>query len=133
MERALQGTQHDIELQKFTTLADATEYFCSLSEKDPIPHLVFIDLMLNGHSSLPILRLIKGKELLQTLPVLILSASEQDSDIYEAWKFGASAYIKKPLRLSELRQTVAVTLNFWLSLAKRPYQWARAECVSQVF
>jgi CheY-like chemotaxis protein len=60
------------------------------------PHLLFIDVNMPGISGLELLRILKTDNDLLSIPVIMFSGSEQDSDIDEAYLNHANGYIKKP-------------------------------------
>lgn len=123
MERALTGSSFEVELMHLSTLEKARDYFEKLKDSIHLPDLIFLDLRVNGQPSLPLLKEIKAHTLIRTIPVLVISASDQEADILESCSFGSSAYIKKPLGLSEWRRVVSLALEFWMTVAERPYEW----------
>lgn len=69
------------------------------------PDLAILDIMmpkLDGYTACDTLRKVHPE-----LPILMLSAKDQASDIKEAWDWGASYYITKPFEHQELLDAVA--------------------------
>jgi DNA-binding response OmpR family regulator len=69
-------------------------------EKDD-PDLVISDIMMPYASGLEVVSLVKqpGRK---TIPIIILSAMEQEKVVMEAFELGADDYITKPFSLNEL-------------------------------
>ena len=69
-------------------------------EKDN-PDLVISDIMMPYASGLEVVSLVKqpGRK---TIPIIILSAMEQEKIVMEAFELGADDYITKPFSLNEL-------------------------------
>ncbi|MBN8719689.1 MAG: response regulator transcription factor [Sediminibacterium magnilacihabitans] len=69
-------------------------------EKDN-PDLVISDIMMPYASGLEVVSLVKqpGRK---TIPIIILSAMEQEKVVMEAFELGADDYITKPFSLNEL-------------------------------
>lgn len=72
------------------------------------PDLVLLDLMLPGTSGLDLLRHIRE---VSGVPVIFLSARDQDEDMVQALKTGADDYITKPFSPSELLARIEVALR----------------------
>ena len=62
-----------------------------------LPQLVLLDLNLPKISGLDVLRRIKANEETRTIPVVVLTVSQQDQDIIECGRLGAENYIIKPV------------------------------------
>ena len=73
-------------------------------EKDN-PDLVISDIMMPYASGLEVVSLVKqpGRK---TIPIIILSAMEQEKIVMEAFELGADDYITKPFSLNELSMRV---------------------------
>lgn len=81
--------------------------------EDPLsaPSLVFLDLNMPGKNGLEALQEIRQSEKLKTLPVIILSTSDDASDIDEAQKRGANFFITKPLSYRTYKKAIAYSLS----------------------
>jgi len=67
-----------------------------------IPGLVLLDLKMPRGTGWEILKWIRGHELLNTLPVIVLSGSDLQEDRLRAYKDGANSYLVKPPNFSSL-------------------------------
>jgi CheY-like chemotaxis protein len=79
-----------------------------------LPVLVLLDLRLPRVPGLEVLRWIRQQSALARIPVLIVSSSDQDADVEQAYRLGANAYIVKPTSLSELLDIVRRIKKYWL-------------------
>ena len=89
-------------------------------EKAPMPGLILLDLnlpRLNGHE---VLRRIKVDSALKRIPVVVLTASRNDTDIRQCCSHGANAYLTKPLDFQEFLKGVFIVAKEWLSPAVMP-------------
>jgi CheY-like chemotaxis protein/DNA-binding XRE family transcriptional regulator len=68
----------------------------------PLPQMVLLDLQLPKVHGLEVLRRLKANRRTQTLPIVVLSASQSDADVAEAMRLGASAYLTKPVDFQRL-------------------------------
>ena len=85
------------------------------------PSLILLDLKMprmNGLQVLQVLRRVRGNDYTRFAPVVVLTSSESDHDIVEAYRLGAQSYICKPLDYPAFASAVADTLQYWLGLNK---------------
>jgi len=72
----------------------------------PLPVLVFLDLKLPFHGGMEILSRMKADPELATVPVVILSGSDEARDHNQAESLGAFDYIVKPPSPDQLTQVI---------------------------
>jgi CheY-like chemotaxis protein len=93
--------------------------FASRSFDHP-PRLVILDLKLPKVNGLEIVRAVKGDPRTQAIPVVVLTSSNEESDLMKSYKLGANAYIQKPLDFDAFRQAVKRLGLFWLVVNAPP-------------
>ena len=93
--------------------------FASRSFDHP-PRLVILDLKLPKVNGLEIVRAVKGDPRTQAIPVVVLTSSNEESDLVKSYKLGANAYIQKPLEFDAFRQAVKQLGLFWLVVNAPP-------------
>ncbi|WP_035056230.1 response regulator [Andreprevotia chitinilytica] len=79
-----------------------------------LPRLVLLDLNMPRLGGFEVLARLRADERTRTLPVVILSSSDDESDEREAYRLGANGYIKKPRGFKESRGTIAQIEQDWL-------------------
>lgn len=72
--------------------------------KYPQPDQVILDLKMPIKSGFEALEWIRGQESLKTLPVIILSSSDDDKDVKRAYELGATTYFVKSPNLEDVIQ-----------------------------
>ena len=80
----------------------------------PLPSLVLLDLKLPYVMGLDVLRWIRSQRV-ESIAVIILSASAERTDISEAYKLGANAFLTKPSEASQLESIARSINDFWLT------------------
>ena len=75
------------------------------------PGLVVLDLLLPGLSGLDVCKILKADPRTQRIPIILLSAKGQESDIVAALELGADDYITKPFNAKVLAARVRRALR----------------------
>ncbi len=84
------------------------------------PQLIVLDLNMPVMNGRHFLEVIKVHPTLRSIPVLILTASEQADDIREAYTLYASGYLVKPSAFQGLEALVKAVGDFWQGTVKLP-------------
>ena len=80
------------------------------------PSVVLLDLKLPRIDGLDVLRRIRADDQTRLLPVVILTTSKEQRDIFEAYSLGANSYIRKPVDFEKFIHAVGQLALYWLSL-----------------
>jgi CheY-like chemotaxis protein len=86
----------------------------------PRPHLILLDLNLPKMDGREVLANIKADENLKSIPTIILTSSELESDIQHCYENNANCYLKKPTDWDTFDDVVRSVNKFWFGLAKLP-------------
>ena len=86
----------------------------------PTPDLVLLDLNLPKISGIEILEICKTDSGLSTIPIIVLTTSDAESDILKSYKLHANSYCTKPVDFSKFMKVVRGIETFWLQLVKLP-------------
>ena len=104
---------------------DGVEAMAYLHRRDqfagmPRPDLVLLDLNMPRKNGKEVLQEMKGDEQLKTIPVLVLTSSDNERDILGAYQLSANCYISKPVDGEKFTQILEVIEDFWLNIVKLP-------------
>lgn len=125
MRRAL----HEVRLlDSLQVVKDGDEAVAYLSGRDdyadrehfPIPALILLDLKVPRRSGHEVLGWLRTQPGLKRLPVVVLSASDQRSDIDKAYDLGANSYLVKPSAPHALLEITTALRLYWLTLNAQP-------------
>jgi len=81
----------------------------------PLPALMMMDLSMPGKHGLEVLKWMKDQPVLASIPVIVLSSSNQEKDIQAAYQLGAKGFLIKPGHPEQLLRVVKAIQDFWLS------------------
>ncbi len=84
----------------------------------PRPVLILLDLNLPKMDGRAVLAEVKGDIDLKTIPIVILTTSDSESDITRSYQLQANCYLTKPVRLEEFENLVKSVNDFWLTKVK---------------
>ena len=86
----------------------------------PRPGLILLDLNLPRRNGLEVLAELKADPDLLTIPVVIFSTSQAETDIAASYRLHANAYITKPVSLDLFTEAIRQVDDFFLTLVKLP-------------
>lgn len=75
------------------------------------PDLILLDLMLPGLDGLEVCRQLKKEPKTADIPVLMVTAKDEESDVVAGLELGADDYVVKPFRMKELIARVRTALR----------------------
>jgi two-component system response regulator len=85
-----------------------------------VPDLILLDLNLPRMDGRELLRELRADDSLKAIPVVVLTTSEADTDIFDCYRLGANCYLSKPVRLDDYLSMVQSLGVFWFSIAHLP-------------
>ena len=115
-ELALHTLKNIRKIKKIEVVRDGKEALdYLLNTENPLPSFVLLDLKLPRVSGLDVLKQVKSREETKTIPVIVFSSSQLDSDRKTCYEFGANSYISKPIEFDQYVQAVSQIGLYWSS------------------
>lgn len=90
--------------------------------ESPTPGLVLLDLNMPRKDGREALREIKTDPTLRRLPVIVLTTSKAEEDIYRTYDLGVSSFITKPVSFSALVDIMKTIGKYWFEIVELPAQ-----------
>jgi CheY-like chemotaxis protein len=123
LERAFRKIQLPNPLTRVKDGMDAIAYLKGTGiytdrEKFPFPEVLYVDLKMPRMSGLELLTWIQNHPQHRVIPTIVMSTSNQQSDVHRAYQLGANTYFVKPASLAELTQLVATIHTYWKEVEK---------------
>lgn len=99
---------------------EALDYLARWEAGDPTPVVILLDLKLPKYSGLEVLERLKTHPKFRTIPVVVLTSSDEDRDIQTAYRLGANSYIVKPVSFDKFTEVTAQIELYWVVLNTPP-------------
>jgi len=103
-----------------TIARDGVEALGMLDSGEPLPDLILLDINLPKLNGLEVLTAIKTDPRLKTIPVIMLSTSDEQNDIFTSYNNYANCFITKPVDFNRFIDVVHTIETFWISIVKLP-------------
>lgn len=120
IKRQILRTRPETKIVQLTDGDAALRYLLRRPPEAAMPKLVLLDLRLPKVDGLEVLRRLKEDPVLHRLPVVVLSTSNAEKDLLEAYRHGANSYLVKPLEFEPFREMIASLCHFWLNWNSEP-------------
>jgi two-component system response regulator len=89
--------------------------FANRSFEHP-PRLVLLDLKLVKVGGMQVLEQVKKDPRTKTIPVVVMTSSNEERDLRDAYRLGANSYIQKPVDFDRFRDAVKSLRRYWLGI-----------------
>jgi two-component system response regulator len=86
------------------------------SRPDIPPRLVLLDLKMPKLDGIQVLRAIRADERTRHIPVVMMTSSEEESDLAQTYELGVNSYVVKPLDFTELMQVTRDAGLYWVTI-----------------
>lgn len=84
------------------------------------PALILLDINIPKVGGLEVLRTIRADALSRTVPVVILTTSNEERDILESYELGANSYVRKPVAFGDFVEATRLMGLYWLRVNELP-------------
>ncbi len=122
LRESLRASDVDNELIRCGTAREVSAYLArTFNQPAPqCPVFVLLDLNIPGGDGRSILLELRSHNILKSVPVIILTTSDQQSDIQICYRQGASGYIVKPVDLDLFETMIKKMTSYWLNCVHLP-------------
>jgi CheY-like chemotaxis protein len=86
----------------------------------PRPGLILLDLNMPRKDGRAVLKDIKSDPDLRTIPVVVLTTSKADEDVYRSYDLGVNSYIVKPVTFEALVDILQTLEKYWFEIVELP-------------
>lgn len=82
-------------------------------DTNPLPGIILLDINMPKMNGIELLREIRNDQRLKAIPVIVLTTSDEERDIIDAYKYNTAGYIVKPLSLTKFVAAISVLDLYW--------------------
>lgn len=83
------------------------------------PKLVLLDIKMPKIDGIEVLRRVKASDL-RTVPIVVMTSSNEERDVLESYRLGVNSYIVKPVQFEAFLDTVAHIGLYWVLTNRVP-------------
>ena len=84
------------------------------------PIVVLLDVKLPRVDGLEVLQRIRGDARTRTLPVVMLTSSDEQEDLLRSYALGANSYVRKPVDFTQFQETIRQLGLYWVLINRTP-------------
>ena len=84
------------------------------------PRLVLLDIKMPKVDGIEVLRRLKGHADTSSIPVVVMTSSNEERDVIESYRLGVNSYIVKPVQFEAFLDTVAKIGLYWVLTNRVP-------------
>ncbi len=86
----------------------------------PRPGLILLDLNMPRKDGRAVLKDLKQDPELRTIPIVVLTTSKDDEDVYKSYDLGVNSYIVKPVTFEALVDILQTLEKYWFEIVELP-------------
>lgn len=98
---------------KITEVNNGEDALCLLKDKLNLPDIILLDLNMPKVNGIEFLKLLKADERLRYIPTIVLTTSNNKSDLLDCFKIGVAGYVLKPLKYEDYVSKIKKLLAYW--------------------
>lgn len=85
-----------------------------------LPAVILLDLKLPRIDGLEVLRRLRADERTRMVPIVVLTTSNEDKDIFTSYSLGANSFVRKPVDFDQFTEAVGKLGMYWLMVNESP-------------
>jgi CheY-like chemotaxis protein len=86
----------------------------------PRPGLILLDLNMPKKDGREALAEIKAHPNLRQIPIIVLTTSKAEEDVFRSYHLGVNSFITKPVTLAGLAEAMQVLSQYWFEIVELP-------------
>ncbi len=90
-----------------------------LREKQPMPHIILLDLELPKLDGLAVLRKLRSNAATSEIPIVVFSAVYTQDEVLMSYKAGANSFVAKPADVAGYAEIFRERLAYWMHPQQR--------------
>jgi two-component system, response regulator len=83
------------------------------------PGLILLDLKMPRIDGLEVLATLKGDPDTKSIPIVVMTSSQEEKDVVKSYDLGANSYVVKPVNFEDLAEVARQAGLYWLAINHR--------------
>ena len=83
---------------------------------EAMPRLVLLDLKMPKVDGIEVLKVVKADERTRRIPVVVMTSSQEQSDVVQTYDLGVNSYVVKPVDFTALADVIRQAGYYWLAI-----------------
>lgn len=113
IEEGIEASGRDVELHVSRDGTRAIEWLAAEATEENLD-LVLLDLNLSGKSGFEVLQAVRDEPRFDSTPIVVVSSSEDPTDVRRVYERSASGYVTKPTDPDEYIRMIVAAVDFWI-------------------
>jgi CheY-like chemotaxis protein len=84
------------------------------------PRVILLDLRLPKVDGLEVLEALKADRSTRSIPIVVLTSSNEDHDVARAYELGVNSFVTKPVAFESFAQVLSMVGAYWLTVNRTP-------------
>jgi CheY-like chemotaxis protein len=101
-------------------VGDGEALLILLDEIEELPGLILLDLNMPKKDGREALREIKSDARFKHIPVVVLTTSQAEEDVFRTYNLGVNSFVTKPVKFSALVEVLKDVAHYWFEIVKLP-------------
>ena len=89
-------------------------------DRNHAPKLIMLDIKMPKVDGIEVLRRLKANEATRSVPVVVMTSSNEEQDVIDSYRLGVNSYIVKPVHFDAFLETVAKIGLYWVLTNRAP-------------
>ena len=120
IRRAFRDTRHADTVVHLSSGEAALDYLLRPKEPHVAPDLVLLDLQLPEADGFDVLQAVRSDQQTRTIPVVVVSTSDRQEDVFRSYRLGANACVAKSADFEAFVRRIRALRDFWGLAAELP-------------
>ncbi|MEZ4888177.1 MAG: response regulator [Chitinophagales bacterium] len=87
--------------------------------REDLPFIILLDINMPRMNGIEFLKIVKQDKTFRTIPIVILTTSQEEQDRYESFHLGVAGYMVKPVHYQQFVELIRMINSYW-SISELP-------------
>lgn len=101
-------------------IVDSGERALEYVQRESVPDLILLDLNMPGIGGIETLTRMRALNVTKTVPIIVLTTSDSETDIIRSYEHGANSYVTKPIDYEEFCHVMREIGEYWFDVIVLP-------------